>query len=181
MKLPITDEFLWNLYNLLEETDEVIDEFFLSPSRRLKSLRYSVELDKLRKIHARKKMRKKFSAFVYYLKKRGYIKIKNLEGKQGVLLTRKGAEKVLRTKLRMAEKKKRRDGKWLMVIFDIPEKKRKLRILFREYLRTLGFQMLQRSVWVSPFDVFKEVEEVIRRYELDPYIKMFLIEEIEVS
>lgn len=179
MRLPITDEFLWDLYNLLEKTDEIIDELFLSPSRRMRSLRYSVELDKLRKKYERKRARRNFRQFIYYLKKQGYIKIKNLEEKQGVLLTKKGAEKVLKTKFKMKEKKKRKDRKWLMVIFDIPERKRKLRTLFREYLQFLGFKMLQQSVWVCPFNVFKEIEGVIRRYSIDPYVKIFFIEEIE--
>ena len=78
----------------------------------------------------------------------------------------------------MKNKKKRSDKKWQMMIFDIPEKKRFLRNILRENLTLLGYEMLQQSVWVSPFDVFKETEDLVSRYELDHYIRLFLIEEI---
>lgn len=181
MKLPITDEFLWDVYNLLEKTSEISDEFFLFPSRELRSLRECTELTRLRRKYERKKARTSFGQFVYYLKKQGYIKIKNLEGEKAVLLTKKGAEKVLKTKFKLEKRERRKDGKWLMVLFDIPEKKRKLRNFFREYLQVLGFKMLQKSVWVCPFGVLKEVESMAAGYLLDPYVKIFLIEEIEIS
>lgn len=38
--------------------------------------------------------------------------------------------------------------------------------------------MLQKSIWVSPYDVLKETEEFLRKYALDPYVKLFLIEEL---
>ena len=175
MKLPITDEILWSLYNFLEGADEIFDAIFLSYPR---SLRECVALSKLRRKHARKRARRSFGQLIYYLKKKGYIKIKNLEGKRGVLLTKRGAEKVLKTKFKIEKKRKRKDKKWLMVIFDIPEKKRGLRNLFRKYLQILGFKMLQQSAWVCPLDVLKDIESLIRRYALDPYVKIFLIEEI---
>ncbi|HEY4528524.1 MAG TPA: hypothetical protein VJJ48_01715 [Candidatus Paceibacterota bacterium] len=47
---------------------------------------------------------------------------------------------------------KRWDGKWRVIIFDIPEKKKSV----REYVRTLftqaGLRWLQDSVWVYPYD-----------------------------
>lgn len=44
------------------------------------------------------------------------------------------------------------DGKWRVLIFDIPEKKRGLRDKVRNTLRAIGFKRLQYSVWVYPFD-----------------------------
>ncbi len=80
----------------------------------------------------------------------------------------------------MKKKKRRPDGKWQMVIFDIPEKKRVLRDIFRENLQILGYKILQQSVWVCPYEISKETEGIIRQYSLDPYVKLFLIEEIEM-
>jgi len=178
MKLPLTDKFLWDLYNFLEKADDIFAVIF--PSREFfKEARYH-DLYKLKRLYEKEKSRKYFSQFIYYLKKRGYIKIKNLGQKKGVILTKKGSEKVLKMKFKMKERKKRPDGKYQMVIFDIPEKKNKLRNLFREYLQMLGYRMLQKSVWVCPYDVYKETEEIVRRYSLDPYVRFFLIEEIEI-
>lgn len=176
MKLPLTDKFLWNLYKFIEEVDDTFSLFY---PRTMKEVWFP-DLYKLRRKYEKENARRQFSQFIFYLKKQGYIKIKNLEQKQGVILTKKGTEKVLKIKLRMKEKKKRPDGKWQMVIFDIPERKRSLRDIFRENLQILGYKMLQRSIWVCPYDVLKETEGIIRRYSLDPYVKLFLIEEIEI-
>ncbi len=176
MRLPITDKFLWDLYNFLEKLGDIQDIFAPRPWNEV----WCPELHKLRYEYEKKKDRKRFSQFIYSLKEKGYIKIKNLEQKQGIILTKKGAKKVLKIKLKMKKKKRRPDGKWQMVIFDIPEKKRVLRDIFRENLQILGYKILQQSVWVCPYEISKETEGIIRQYSLDPYVKLFLIEEIEM-
>ncbi|KKU67192.1 MAG: Transcriptional regulator, PaaX family [Parcubacteria group bacterium GW2011_GWA2_47_16] len=47
---------------------------------------------------------------------------------------------------------KKWDGKWRVLIFDIPEKRRRLRNKVRNTLRAVGFKQLQQSVWIYPFD-----------------------------
>ena len=42
------------------------------------------------------------------------------------------------------------DGKWRIIVFDLPEKKRGLRNDLRKQLRSARFGGLQRSVWISP-------------------------------
>ena len=42
------------------------------------------------------------------------------------------------------------DGKWRMVVFDVPEEKRSLRNELRHELRAARFGGLQGSVWISP-------------------------------
>ena len=49
------------------------------------------------------------------------------------------------------------DGKWRLVIFDIPEAEKKLRDKVRRIVSGFGFTLLQNSVWVYPYDC----EEVI--------------------
>jgi len=176
MRIPITDQFLLNLYNFIEKLDKTFDLF---APRTMKEAFYP-DIYKLRKKYARKRTKKQFTKLIYYLKNKGYIKIKNLEEKQEVILTKRGVEKVLKIQFRTMKKRGRPDGKWQMVIFDIPERKRDLRDIFRENLQLLGYRMLQQSVWVCPFDVLKETEGVIRQYELDDYIRLFLIEELEI-
>lgn len=176
MKLPLTDKFLWDLYNFIEKIDDTFSLFY---PRTMKEVWFP-DVYKLRRRYEKEDAKTQFSQFVNYLKKQGYIKIKSLEQKKAVMLTKKGAEKVLKVKLKMKEKKRRPDGKWQMVIFDIPEKKRDFRDIFRENLQILGYKMLQRSVWVCPYDVLKETEALIRKYSLHPYVKLFLIEEIEL-
>lgn len=176
IKLPFTDQFLWDLYKILEKGGDLY-EFSRIPT--MKEAVYP-ELRKIRRLYEKKRGRRNFRQFIYYLKKRGYIQIKNLQGIEGVILTKRGFEHVWKTKLVAIERKKRRDRRWQMVIFDIPEKQRKLRDILRENLLLLDYRMLQRSVWVCPYDVLKETEEVVRRYVLDSYVKVFLIKEVEV-
>src|SRR3990167_2143423 len=173
MKLPITDQLLWDIYNFIEKTSDIHDIFSPKPWKEILCPQFHREYDK-------KMDRQRFSRLICYLKKKGYIKIKNLENKRGVILTQKGGEKILKTKLKAVKNgiKKRMDQKWQMLIFDIPEDKRALRDIFRDNLVILGYNQLQKSVWVSPYDVLEKTENLIRKSELDPYIKLFLIEEI---
>lgn len=177
MKLPLTDKFLLDLYNFLEKTNETLELFV--PPRTMKEVLYS-NIYKLRRIYERNQAKRQFTQFINYLKKKGYIKIKNLEQKEGIILTKKGVEKALKAMLRLKERKKRSDDKWQMIIFDIPEKKRQLRDLLRENLQILGYKMLQKSIWVCPYDILKDTERIIREHSLDSYVKLFLIEEIEI-
>lgn len=176
MKLPITDKFLLNVCDYAEKLDKTFD---IISYRTIEEV-YCPTLYNLRKQYKKQKNKQKFSQLIYRLKKNGYIKIKNLEQNKGVLLTKKGVEKVLKAKLRMKDKQKRSDKKWQMIIFDIPEKKRHLRDLLREKLRLLEYKKLQQSIWICPYDVSKETGFILRKYSLDPYVKLFLIEEIEI-
>jgi DNA-binding transcriptional regulator PaaX len=55
-----------------------------------------------------------------------------------------------------------------------------MRDIFRSILRTLGYQELQLSVWISKNKVEKETEEVIREYDLWRYVRLLVIEEVHV-
>src|SRR3989344_1255257 len=50
------------------------------------------------------------------------------------------------------------DGKWRFVVFDIPEKHRAVRKLFRWRLRHMDFFRVQQSVWVYPYPCKEEIE-----------------------
>ena len=80
------------------------------------------------------KISRDFAKFIYYLKTKNYIKVKNLEGKKGIILTKEGIDKALKASFKMEEKEKRKDGKWTMLIFDMPSKNRKARTLMRSIL-----------------------------------------------
>lgn len=127
MRIPLTDKFLWSLYNFIEDVDRSLD--FGIP----RSMREGIDFWSVKQKHEqwRAADRKKFSKLIYYLKKKGLIKIKNLENKKAVILTPLGSERVLKIKYKMIDKKRRKDGKLQMIIFDIPEKKRYLRYLLR--------------------------------------------------
>jgi len=174
MKLPLTDKFLWELYNVLESLDRAHQPFAHRSMRAVAS----PEWYKLKKSYERQQAKRAFSQFIYYLKSQGYI-ISTGSG-EGVLLTSKGEQKALRAKLKLVKERPRRDGKLIMAFFDIPEKKRPLRDLFRDFLVAMGYKKLQQSVWMCANDALEETERIVREYELERYVKLFLIKSIEL-
>ena len=51
----------------------------------------------------------------------------------------------------LLHKPKRWDGKWRVLIFDIPERRRSSRDMIRMHLRSSGFIRAQDSVWIYPY------------------------------
>jgi len=184
LKLPFTERFLIKLFNLIEELLEgdtgsstVFDLFSL------KSIGDVVYPDyrKLRIAYEKRNRREQFNKMISYLKSRGYLKIKKIKNKSGLILTPKSLDKILQIKFKTTERKQRKDKKWQMVIFDVPEKRRSDRDNFRQSLRYLGYQMLQKSIWICPNDVLKETQKLIRQFDLEAFVKLLLIEEIEIE
>lgn len=71
------------------------------------------------------------------------------------------------------------DGKWRVVIFDIPEEKwRSGRDALRDKLQKLGFYLIQKSVWVLPWPCENEVLFLCELYGITPFVNMFVVEKI---
>ena len=70
------------------------------------------------------------------------------------------------------KKPKQWDGKWRIVLFDIPEKDRLFRDILREHLYALGFFKLQHSVFVSPYPFEKPILELVTLYSAEPYVRV---------
>jgi DNA-binding transcriptional regulator PaaX len=75
--------------------------------------------------------------------------------------------------------KKRWDGRWRLVAYDIPERRRRARDVLRERLVELGFQPFQESVWIAPFDVLEEVARLRQEYRIRRYVQLLTVEVIE--
>ena len=76
-------------------------------------------------------------------------------GKTFLRITEKGETEIAfeQEKITLkAKKHKHWDRKWRMVIFDIPERRRRVRSRLREIMVEVGFMRLQDSVWVYPYD-----------------------------
>ena len=176
MKIQITDKFLWDLYKFLEKAEDAVD-FILSSKYRKASIILGDE-NPIFRMYRKEISKERFRKMIYYLKKKNYIKSKNLEGKNAVIITRKGISKALKASFKFEGKKRRKDGKWIMMIFDIPQSHRKARDLLRVILINLGYKMFQQSVWISPYDIAEKTEKLLQSYSLDGYVKIFLIEKL---
>jgi len=62
------------------------------------------------------------------------------------------------------------DGKFRIVIFDIPEEKRIIRNLFRRNLKKWGFKHLQKSVWISKKDVYDKLNSYIKELGIEKWV-----------
>ncbi len=100
-----------------------------------------------------------------------------------VRITQEGKIRALRYKLSEIQVKKPKiwDKKWRIVIFDIPEKYKRVREIFREHLKGMGFYMLQRSVWVHPYSCIDEIEFLRQIYRVEIDVTYILAQRIENS
>ncbi|MBU1159648.1 CRISPR-associated endonuclease Cas2 [Patescibacteria group bacterium] len=110
--------------------------------------------------------------------------IKEKENKDGtitLILTDKGKEKALTYNLDDMEIKKPKqwDKKWRIVLFDVPEKARKIRDAFRDHLKNLGFYEFQKSVFVHPYDCQDEIEYLIEFYDARKFIRFVTADKID--
>jgi hypothetical protein len=175
-KLRITEEFLWQLHELLEGISNANKA--LTP-RSWKDIA-NPEWRELRLVYERKKRKKSFSQFMSYLKHRGYVKVPIGEGVGMIRLTEKGEKKAREGEKRGRVLAPRKDGKMIMLMYDIPKSKESVRQMFRSAIEFLDYQMLQKSVWISDKDVLEDTERVAREYGLQDCINLFVIEKIRL-
>lgn len=95
-------------------------------------------------------------------------------------LSKKGKEKIKKLILDelKVKKPKKWDGKWRLVLFDIPETKRRGRNALRNKLVQLGFYQCQKSAWIYPFPCLEEIEFLKQQLGIKPFVKLFLVEEM---
>lgn len=100
------------------------------------------------------------------------VKVKEIEremnkkGEVVLKLTTKGG-RVLDEAIPLQRwQKKRWDGRWRMVIFDIEEIAKVTRNALRRKLKSLGFGMWQRSVYITPHAVLREMNEFLESQDL---------------
>ena len=181
IKLPLTEKFLWDLYNFRNKTMDLMPK--------LHSKRYGLPFsdfnifrdewtDENKKKYLKEQSRKKFSKVVQRLREGGYLKTTQIKSKNAIMITTEGINKLFSIQLKMFDKKIRQDKKWQMVLFDIPENNKIQRDRFRRGLQYLGFKKLQKSIWVCQYDVINETKNLIKRYGLKQFVELLLVEKI---
>ena len=96
----------------------------------------------------------------------------NKDGTTTFILSAEGKKIALTYNLEnMAISKHSWDKKWRIVIFDVPEKFRKVREALRHHLKRLGFIKLQHSVFVLPFKCRNEIEYVVEFYNIRRFVR----------
>jgi len=115
------------------------------------------------------------------LEKRGWIKVEKNADEIIVKLVKKGKLQAIKYQIDdlKIEKPEKWDGKWRIVIFDIPNKKRVARDVLRQKLKEMDFQILQESVFIHPYPCEKEIEVIKSVYEIWPYVNLIIAEKID--
>lgn len=103
------------------------------------------------------------------------LKTKDIErvvrnGEVFLCLTGQGAKELVRKFPMVRLQKKKWDGLWRIVIFDIPVAYNDLRDKLRDKLEELGFGMFQKSIWMTPYDLAREVSDFIKANGLEDYV-----------
>ncbi|MFH0936670.1 MAG: CRISPR-associated endonuclease Cas2 [Candidatus Daviesbacteria bacterium] len=119
------------------------------------------------------------------------IIIKRLERQEMIAISEKGRK----TKIEITEKGKRRlleydfenlqlkakkrDGKWRLIIFDIPEDKKGNRDALRRKLLQLGCIRLQDSVFACAFPCKKEIDFLSHYLDISDFVTLVSVDKIE--
>lgn len=83
-------------------------------------------------------------------------------------LTDSGRDRALWKK--MIEGDAKWDGKWRLVVWDIPEKRRLARDLLRFKLKQLGFTQWQKSIWASKVNSTDLLRKFIKQVGIDDWV-----------
>ncbi len=71
------------------------------------------------------------------------------------------------------------DGKWRLIIYNIPEKQRKKRDAFRCKLTSVGFGAIGNSIYIYPHDFSSKVYELAEHLKIEKFIDIFEAEYVE--
>ena len=70
------------------------------------------------------------------------------------------------------------DGKWRIVVFDIPESHRKERSVLRAHLKIWGFTPWQQSVWAVDKNVTKPLRDFVDEAGIQEWVKIIESEKV---
>jgi len=145
MKLRLRDRLLWGLVIGGDILDQVVGGgsrayhsgklFIWTPSRYAK---------------------KKYRDLVSRIDREGYVQRVLVDGKVHFRITGAGRRKLISLYPVLEKSGEKWDGFWRIVVFDIPEKRRRSRDILRRQLKMLGFGRLQNSTYISPHDFGKK-------------------------
>lgn len=114
------------------------------------------------------------------LEKQEMIAIREKDNKTIIEITEKGKRRLLEYDFENIERKaKRRDGKWRLIVFDIPEHKKRSRDAFRKKLLQIDCVRLQDSVFVSAFPCKDEVDFLSHYLEISDFVTVVVLDKVE--
>ena len=123
------------------------------------SYRYHYDIPELKKASLAQALKR--------LREQGFIDLDKFNNNLVLKLTDKGREEAL---LRKILKDETWDGKWRIVVFDIPEKNRRVRNMLRSKLKTWGFSPWQKSVWASKQNMTDLLRQFVKQIGIEKWV-----------
>ena len=111
--------------------------------------------------------------------KKGWLKRRRIGRRSYYSLTEKSQELLAAGAQRIFEPEEGEwSGHWYVVAYNIPEEKRHQRNRLRRELTWMGCGAFNSAIWISPYDVTKNVREVSHRLEIVEYVQVFRAEHL---
>lgn len=125
----------------------------------------------------------RFRSTLYRLKSKKMVTMYYKDNEEVVEITEKGKKRLLKYEFNEMKIKipKRWDGLWRIVIFDIPEKRKKVRNAINLKLKELGFYPIQKSTFIFPYECRNEIDFVAEHFFARKYINYIVAKEIDDS
>lgn len=122
---------------------------------------------------------KQVSRALRYLKSRKLLDIQRQYQKEVFVLTKLGYFRARKLAKSFAiAKPEQWDGKWRIIIFDVPETKKQERDIFRQQLKNLGLANLQKSIWIYPYECRDQIYYLAGNLFIKPYVRYIVAAEI---
>ncbi len=102
--------------------------------------------------------------FVVELRRQQLVEVSHVDGLVTLQLSVKGIHRLQRAEVSelTIPTPSAWDGRWRMVIFDLPREHAHQRYVLTTHLRQLGFVMLRDSTWLHPYPCFDVVDTIVR-------------------
>ena len=125
------------------------------------------------------RIHRSYAKSLYGLSRRGYVEIKRENNESFFHLTPKGRLAVLKH-LHLEKLLTRKwDGNWRVAIFDIPEELKAWREYLRPKLKDMGFFPLQESVYITPYPVTEDLNQLLDKHGLRDHFRYLTVTEID--
>ena len=104
----------------------------------------------------------------------GLLKARRIDRKSYYALTEYGYSLLTKGARRIFQRKNSHwDGTWNIVTYSIPEEQRQARDRLRLELRWMGYGALSEATWISPYDLSKEVEDLVEKLNVKGCVQVY--------
>lgn len=128
-----------------------------------------------------KEKKYRFRKTLNRMKDQKFVNMYYKDGEEVIEITEKGRKRLLKYEFdeMKIKKPKKWDRLWRIVIFDIPEKRKKARNAINYKLKDLGFYSLQKSTFIFPYECRNEIDFVAEHFFVRKYINYMVVKEID--